>query len=283
MRKSAFTLIELLVVIAIIAILAALLLPALQRARAAAISASCTSNLKQVRLAGTLYANDFGDWAAMSIMAGGDEWPWATVYGDVRSADGSGIQALSGLGYLSGVAGYDADGWPSRSALGAATCPAGPAGDEGTGGASWRNDAFYGAPAASFEANGDPKKTELLGLVLTKNVLRGLRWTEDGKTMTMLLLAEGKANSKTVVFTDAQRQSANSQSSYLVQGYDWPYRISTSWHRGIGHVAFGDGHVAGLSLNDFVNHYQPLKGDSYYGYQNMFVSIGVGISQFKLL
>jgi len=53
-----FTLIELLVVIAIIAILAAILLPALQSARARAQSASCISNLNQMGKMTTVYFND---------------------------------------------------------------------------------------------------------------------------------------------------------------------------------------------------------------------------------
>ena len=57
-RVRAFTLVELLVVIGIIAVLISILLPALGRAREAANKTGCLSNMKQVHVFLTLYANE---------------------------------------------------------------------------------------------------------------------------------------------------------------------------------------------------------------------------------
>ncbi len=81
MKERVFTLIELLVVIAIIAILAAILLPALQQARARGAQATCTGNMKQLGLAQAQYADDNKGVVIPRRGYSGDYWPQTLIEG----------------------------------------------------------------------------------------------------------------------------------------------------------------------------------------------------------
>ena len=85
--SRAFTLVEILVVIAIVVILAALLFPAFNRARAGARRASCASNLKQLGLAFTLYAQDYRTYPKIDILNEElhcEAWPYK-IYPYIKS------------------------------------------------------------------------------------------------------------------------------------------------------------------------------------------------------
>src|SRR4051812_39327638 len=86
-NRKAMTLIELLVVVAIIGVLIAMLLPAIQSARAAARSAWCKNNMRQIGLAVTQFCDTHkGQFPDCDHAGDGKSWVY-TVAGHLENVN----------------------------------------------------------------------------------------------------------------------------------------------------------------------------------------------------
>jgi len=101
-KRDAFTLVELLVVIAIIGMLIALLLPAVQAARAAAARMQCSNHMKQIVLAAHNHYDAHGRLPAYASLPGGNLDLWR------EGSAGARFSALTGLlPFIEQMAMYD--------------------------------------------------------------------------------------------------------------------------------------------------------------------------------
>jgi len=229
--SAAFTLIELLVVITLIAILAALLLPALAKAKAHAYSAHCISNLRQVTLAVSLFADENDD--RLPYRVDGNNQPKGRLALNANNSS----NPTPGIGHVQLV--YELN--PYLSALNVMSMPYQP----------WTLSPVMVCPAfkngpqylsrAPVAAEPDYFR---ITYRLRQYVGGSPMWSNPGSPR----LANVKNPSSNGAIADLDRGFPGAAGSTLSHSRDWKQLPDLPAHGGSRVYGFFDGHVSSLSL-----------------------------------